>query len=68
LATEVQNVRRAVDAHQDVLRRNVAMHDLERYAVIGGGVVRGVQAEQSLNHDRAGNRDRDLALRRAHQA
>jgi hypothetical protein len=64
---EVGDSRDAVDADQDVVRRHVAMNDLQRPPVVVGPLVRRVQAGEGVEDDAHGDprRDRLLLLRGA---
>ncbi len=48
---EIGEPRAAVDADEDVLRRDVAVHDAERLAVIVGQLVGGVQPREHVADD-----------------
>ena len=60
---EVDEPRDAVGAHEDVLRRDVAMDDAERRAVLVARLVRRVEAEEHRLGDRGGDLRRASALR-----
>jgi hypothetical protein len=49
---EVEQARHAVDADQDVLRRDVAVHDVEGLALFADRLVCGVEAVEHAGHDR----------------
>jgi hypothetical protein len=53
---EVGEARDAVDPHQDVLRREVAMHEPDRRAGLVAQLVGGVQAVQRVDEDAQGHR------------
>src|SRR5262245_27676072 len=48
---EIDDPRDAVDPDQDVVRRDVAVDDVQRTAVIVPGLVRGVQAVECTRDD-----------------
>jgi hypothetical protein len=48
---EVREASHAVDADEDVVRRDVAMDEIERLAVRSGELVCGVQSSQSVEED-----------------
>ena len=52
---EVDEVREAVGADEDVVRRHVAVHQAERLALLVARLVRGVEPVQHVHHDRRGN-------------
>ena len=53
---EVEQAGRAVDRDHHVLRRDIAMHDVQRGAALVRGLVRGVEPGERLTRDR----DRDV--------
>ncbi len=57
---EVEDARHAVGPDQDVLRRDVAVHDLEGLAQLVGGFVGGVQAGQDAGEDGDGDAGGEL--------
>ena len=60
---EVDELRRPLVGHEDVVRAHVAVHDLEGRAVVVGELVRVVQSRQRVGQDPKLRRDRDeLAL------
>ena len=62
---EVGDARGAVDADQDVLRRDVAVDEVEQLVVVVPELVRGVQAGERVEHDADDDGHRNaLAARR----
>ncbi len=51
---EVDDLHRAVVEHDDVARRDVAMHDLERIAVEVAQLVRVMKTRRRVGHDSRG--------------
>ena len=62
---EVGDLHRAVEAEQDVLRRHVAVHDVERLARLVRALVRVVQPVRDLAHDVGGDVGREALVRLA---
>jgi hypothetical protein len=52
---EVEHTRLPVGTHEDVLRRNVAVHDPERLAALVRRFVRGMKPLEDPHHDRDGD-------------
>ena len=52
---EVQEARHPIPTDDDVLWRDVAMHDMKRISSLVGRVVRRLQSRQDIEHDRGRN-------------
>ena len=59
---EIRDAGDAVDADQDVVRRHVAVHDLERPPLVVGPFVSGVEPGERVEHDAHGHAGRDGLL------
>ena len=64
---EVDDAGDAVEADEQVLGRDVAVHERERSPVLAGGFVRRMQAAQGLADDRRRDRHRDVFACRPRQ-
>ena len=65
---EVEHAPDSIDADHDVLRRHIAVHDIERLPRFVLGLVRGMQSVQHVRHDGVDDARRNRLVLQAKEA